>query len=33
MEANRMTAGAWRRAHASPAALRFAERFFAWRRG
>ena len=33
MEANRMTAGAWRRAHASPAALRFAERFFTWRRG
>jgi pyruvate/2-oxoglutarate dehydrogenase complex dihydrolipoamide dehydrogenase (E3) component/uncharacterized membrane protein YdjX (TVP38/TMEM64 family) len=33
MEANRYVAGAWKRAHASPAALRFAERFFAWRRG
>lgn len=33
MEANRYAAGAWKRAHASPAALRFAERFFAWRRG
>jgi pyruvate/2-oxoglutarate dehydrogenase complex dihydrolipoamide dehydrogenase (E3) component/uncharacterized membrane protein YdjX (TVP38/TMEM64 family) len=33
MEANRFAAGAWKRAHASPAALRFAERFFAWRRG
>ncbi len=33
MEANRSVAGAWKRAHASPAALRFAERFFAWRRG
>jgi pyruvate/2-oxoglutarate dehydrogenase complex dihydrolipoamide dehydrogenase (E3) component/uncharacterized membrane protein YdjX (TVP38/TMEM64 family) len=33
MEANRLVAGAWKRAHASPAALRFAERFFAWRRG
>ncbi len=33
MEANRFVAGAWRRAHASPRALRFAERFFAWRRG
>jgi pyruvate/2-oxoglutarate dehydrogenase complex dihydrolipoamide dehydrogenase (E3) component/uncharacterized membrane protein YdjX (TVP38/TMEM64 family) len=33
MEANRMTAGAWRRAHASPRALQFAERFFTWRRG
>jgi pyruvate/2-oxoglutarate dehydrogenase complex dihydrolipoamide dehydrogenase (E3) component len=33
MEANRYVAGAWKRAHASPRALRFAERFFAWRRG
>jgi pyruvate/2-oxoglutarate dehydrogenase complex dihydrolipoamide dehydrogenase (E3) component/uncharacterized membrane protein YdjX (TVP38/TMEM64 family) len=33
MEANRFAAGAWKRAHASPTALRFAERFFAWRRG
>jgi pyruvate/2-oxoglutarate dehydrogenase complex dihydrolipoamide dehydrogenase (E3) component/uncharacterized membrane protein YdjX (TVP38/TMEM64 family) len=33
MEANRFVAGAWRRAHASPTALRLAERFFAWRRG
>ncbi len=33
MEANRYVAGAWKRAHASPAALRFAERFFTWRRG
>jgi pyruvate/2-oxoglutarate dehydrogenase complex dihydrolipoamide dehydrogenase (E3) component/uncharacterized membrane protein YdjX (TVP38/TMEM64 family) len=33
MEANRFVAGAWKRAHASPAGLRFAERFFAWRRG
>jgi pyruvate/2-oxoglutarate dehydrogenase complex dihydrolipoamide dehydrogenase (E3) component/uncharacterized membrane protein YdjX (TVP38/TMEM64 family) len=33
MEANRFAAGAWKRAHASSAALRFAERFFAWRRG
>jgi pyruvate/2-oxoglutarate dehydrogenase complex dihydrolipoamide dehydrogenase (E3) component/uncharacterized membrane protein YdjX (TVP38/TMEM64 family) len=33
MEANRFAAGAWKRAHASPRALRFAERFFAWRRG
>jgi pyruvate/2-oxoglutarate dehydrogenase complex dihydrolipoamide dehydrogenase (E3) component len=33
MEANRYAAGAWKRAHASPRALRFAERFFAWRRG
>jgi pyruvate/2-oxoglutarate dehydrogenase complex dihydrolipoamide dehydrogenase (E3) component len=33
MEANRFVAGAWKRAHASPRALRFAERFFAWRRG
>lgn len=32
MEANRYVAGAWKRAHASPAALRFAARFFAWRR-
>jgi hypothetical protein len=33
MEANRFAAGAWKRAHASARALRFAERFFAWRRG
>jgi pyruvate/2-oxoglutarate dehydrogenase complex dihydrolipoamide dehydrogenase (E3) component len=33
MEANRYAAGAWKRAHASPRALRFAERFFTWRRG
>ena len=33
MEANRYVAGVWKRAHASPAALRFAARFFAWRRG
>jgi pyruvate/2-oxoglutarate dehydrogenase complex dihydrolipoamide dehydrogenase (E3) component/uncharacterized membrane protein YdjX (TVP38/TMEM64 family) len=33
MEANRYAAGAWKRAHASARALRFAERFFAWRRG
>ncbi len=33
MEANRYAAGAWKRAHASPRALRLAERFFAWRRG
>jgi pyruvate/2-oxoglutarate dehydrogenase complex dihydrolipoamide dehydrogenase (E3) component len=33
MEANRYAAGAWKRAHVSPAALRCAERFFAWRRG
>ena len=33
MEANKYAAGAWRRAHVSPRALRFAERFFAWRRG
>ncbi len=33
MEANRFAAGAWKRAHASPTALRLAQRFFAWRRG
>jgi pyruvate/2-oxoglutarate dehydrogenase complex dihydrolipoamide dehydrogenase (E3) component len=33
MEANRYVAGVWKRAHASPRALRFVERFFAWRRG
>jgi pyruvate/2-oxoglutarate dehydrogenase complex dihydrolipoamide dehydrogenase (E3) component/uncharacterized membrane protein YdjX (TVP38/TMEM64 family) len=33
MEANRFAAGAWKRAHASARALRFAETFFAWRRG
>jgi pyruvate/2-oxoglutarate dehydrogenase complex dihydrolipoamide dehydrogenase (E3) component len=32
-EAARLTAGAWRRAHASPAALRLLARFHAWRRG
>lgn len=33
MEANRYAAGAWKREHASARALRFAARFFAWRRG
>jgi pyruvate/2-oxoglutarate dehydrogenase complex dihydrolipoamide dehydrogenase (E3) component/uncharacterized membrane protein YdjX (TVP38/TMEM64 family) len=32
MEANKYAAGAWKRAHAPQAALRLAERFFAWRR-
>jgi pyruvate/2-oxoglutarate dehydrogenase complex dihydrolipoamide dehydrogenase (E3) component len=32
-EANRHVAGAWRRAHVSPMALRLLERFHAWRRG
>jgi pyruvate/2-oxoglutarate dehydrogenase complex dihydrolipoamide dehydrogenase (E3) component/uncharacterized membrane protein YdjX (TVP38/TMEM64 family) len=32
-EANKYAAGAWKRAHAPQAALRWAERFFAWRRG
>jgi len=32
-EANKFVAGAWRRAHAPQAALRWAERYFAWRRG
>lgn len=32
-EANRFVAGAWKRAHAPQGALRWAERFFAWRRG
>jgi len=32
MEANKYAAGAWKRAHAPDAALRLAERFFAWRR-
>ncbi|MFA6987032.1 MAG: pyridine nucleotide-disulfide oxidoreductase, partial [Arenimonas sp.] len=31
-EANKYAAGAWKRAHAPAAALRMAERFFAWRR-
>ena len=31
-EATKMAAGAWKRAHAPQAALRLAERFFAWRR-
>jgi pyruvate/2-oxoglutarate dehydrogenase complex dihydrolipoamide dehydrogenase (E3) component/uncharacterized membrane protein YdjX (TVP38/TMEM64 family) len=33
MEANKYAAGNWKRAHAPAAALRWAERFFAWRRG
>jgi pyruvate/2-oxoglutarate dehydrogenase complex dihydrolipoamide dehydrogenase (E3) component/uncharacterized membrane protein YdjX (TVP38/TMEM64 family) len=33
MEANKYAAGTWKRAHAPAAALRWAERFFAWRRG
>lgn len=32
-EANKYAAGVWKRAHAPVAALRVAERFFAWRRG
>lgn len=32
-EANKAAAGAWRRAHVSPWALAFAERFHRWRRG
>ncbi|MGE3106491.1 MAG: FAD-dependent oxidoreductase [Lysobacterales bacterium] len=32
-EANKYVAGNWKRAHAPQAALRFAERFFRWRRG
>lgn len=32
-EAVRHTAGAWKRAHAPQGALRWAERYFAWRRG
>ena len=32
MEANKYAAGEWKRAHAPAAALRLAERFFAWRR-
>ena len=32
MEANKYVAGEWKRAHAPAAALRLAERFFAWRR-
>ena len=31
-EANKSVAGVWKRAHAPQAALRWAERFFAWRR-
>jgi len=31
-EANKYAAGAWKRAHAPQAALRWAERYFAWRR-
>ena len=33
MEANKYAAGAWKRAHAPAGALRWLERFFAWRRG
>jgi len=33
MEANKYAAGVWKRAHAPATALRWAERFFAWRRG
>lgn len=32
-EANKYAAGAWKRAHAPQAALRWTERYFAWRRG
>ena len=32
-EANKYVAGNWKRAHAPQAALRWAQRFFAWRRG
>jgi pyruvate/2-oxoglutarate dehydrogenase complex dihydrolipoamide dehydrogenase (E3) component len=32
-EANKYAAGAWKRAHAPEAALRWARRFFDWRRG
>lgn len=32
-EANKYVAGQWKRAHAPQAALRWARRFFAWRRG
>jgi pyruvate/2-oxoglutarate dehydrogenase complex dihydrolipoamide dehydrogenase (E3) component len=31
-EANKYAAGVWKRAHAPATALRWAERFFAWRR-
>jgi hypothetical protein len=31
-EANKHVAGVWRRAHAPQGALRWAQRFFAWRR-
>jgi pyruvate/2-oxoglutarate dehydrogenase complex dihydrolipoamide dehydrogenase (E3) component len=33
MEANKYAAGTWKRAHAPATALRWAERYFAWRRG
>jgi pyruvate/2-oxoglutarate dehydrogenase complex dihydrolipoamide dehydrogenase (E3) component/uncharacterized membrane protein YdjX (TVP38/TMEM64 family) len=33
MEANKYVAGNWKRAHAPTAALKWAARFFAWRRG
>lgn len=32
-EANKYAAGAWKKAHAPQAALRWAQRFFSWRRG
>jgi pyruvate/2-oxoglutarate dehydrogenase complex dihydrolipoamide dehydrogenase (E3) component/uncharacterized membrane protein YdjX (TVP38/TMEM64 family) len=32
-EANKFAAGAWKRAHAPQGALRWAERYFTWRRG
>jgi len=32
-EANKYAAGAWKKAHAPQSALRWAQRFFAWRRG
>lgn len=33
MEANKYAAGVWKRAHAPATALRWAQRFFVWRRG
>jgi uncharacterized protein with LGFP repeats len=32
MEANKFTAGVWKRAHAPQGLLRVAERYFGWRR-
>jgi hypothetical protein len=32
-EANKYAAGVWKRAHAPQGLLRFAGRYFAWRRG